>query len=40
VSHDRADDLEIRDILTSVKTIALVGWSPKPDRPATGWQPS
>jgi predicted CoA-binding protein len=27
-------DAEIRDILTSVKTIALVGWSPKPDRPS------
>jgi uncharacterized protein len=30
-----ADD-EIRDILTSVKTIAVVGWSPKPDRPSHG----
>jgi len=29
-----ASDREIRDILTSVKTIALVGWSPKPDRPS------
>jgi uncharacterized protein len=29
-------DVEIRDILTSVKTIALVGWSPKPDRPSHG----
>ena len=29
-------DTEIRDILTSVKTIALVGWSPKPDRPSHG----
>jgi predicted CoA-binding protein len=27
-------DAEIRDILTSVNTIALVGWSPKPDRPS------
>jgi uncharacterized protein len=30
------DDSEIRDILTSVKTIAVVGWSPKPDRPSHG----
>lgn len=30
------DDAEIRDILTSVKTIAVVGWSPKPDRPSHG----
>ncbi|MBL9049077.1 MAG: CoA-binding protein [Tabrizicola sp.] len=29
-------DSEIRDILRSVKTIALVGWSPKPDRPSHG----
>lgn len=28
------DDALIREILTSVKTIALVGWSPKPDRPS------
>jgi predicted CoA-binding protein len=28
------DDSEIRDILTSVKTIAVVGWSPKVDRPS------
>lgn len=27
-------DAELRDILTSVKTIALVGWSPKSDRPS------
>jgi predicted CoA-binding protein len=27
-------DADIRDILTSVKTIALVGWSPRPDRPS------
>ena len=27
-------DSDIRDILTSVKTIALVGWSPRPDRPS------
>jgi uncharacterized protein len=29
-------DREIRDILSSVKTIAVVGWSPKPDRPSHG----
>ena len=29
-------DAELRDILTSVKTIAVVGWSPKPDRPSHG----
>lgn len=27
-------DNEIRDILTRAKTIALVGWSPKADRPS------
>ena len=26
-------DAAIKDILTTVKTIALVGWSPKADRP-------
>jgi uncharacterized protein len=29
-------DAEIRDILTSVCSIAVVGWSPKPDRPSHG----
>ncbi len=29
-------DDDIRDILTSTKTIAVVGWSPKPDRPSHG----
>ena len=29
-------DAEVREILTSVKTIAVVGWSPKPDRPSHG----
>ena len=28
------EDQRIARILTSVKTIALVGWSPKPDRPS------
>ncbi|MDP3262924.1 MAG: CoA-binding protein [Tabrizicola sp.] len=28
------NDQTIRSILTSVKTIALVGWSPRPDRPS------
>jgi uncharacterized protein len=28
------DDQDIRKILTSVRTIALVGWSPRPDRPS------
>lgn len=27
-------DAEIARLLTRVKTIALVGWSPKPDRPS------
>ena len=30
------DDALIREILTSVKTIAVVGWSPKPDRASHG----
>lgn len=29
-------DADIRDILNSVKIIAVVGWSPKPDRPSHG----
>ena len=29
-------DAEIRDILTQVQTIAVVGWSPNPDRPSHG----
>jgi predicted CoA-binding protein len=30
------NDANIRAILTSVKTIAVVGWSPKPDRASHG----
>lgn len=30
------DDALIRDILTTTRTIAVVGWSPKPDRPSHG----
>lgn len=29
------DDL-IREILTTTRSIAVVGWSPKPDRPSNG----
>jgi len=29
-------DQDLRDILTSVKTVAVVGWSPKADRPSHG----
>ncbi len=29
-------DADIRDILTSVRTIAVVGWSPKPERASHG----
>lgn len=31
-----SSDSELRSILSSVKTIAVVGWSPKPDRPSHG----
>ncbi len=31
-----SDDATLRRILTNTKVIALVGWSPKPDRPSHG----
>lgn len=31
-----SDDATIRDVLGRVKTIAVVGWSPKPDRASHG----
>ena len=31
---DNLTDADIARILTSVKTIAVVGWSPRPDRPS------
>ncbi|MBG1231778.1 CoA-binding protein [Aestuariivirga litoralis] len=36
MNHASYDDDYIRGILTSVKTIALVGASPKPERPSYG----
>ena len=30
------DDLRLRKILTGTRVIALVGWSPNPDRPSNG----
>ncbi|SOC85868.1 hypothetical protein SAMN05421890_4384 [Ensifer adhaerens] len=36
MNHDNYPDTLIRDILTSTKTIALVGASPKPERPSNG----
>lgn len=31
-----SDETTIRKVLTTAKTIAVVGWSPKPDRPSHG----
>ena len=31
-----SDETTIRDILANTRTIAVVGWSPKPDRPSHG----
>ena len=31
-----ATETDIRDILTTARVIALVGWSPNPDRPSHG----
>lgn len=36
MNHDRYDDNYIRGILTSVKTIALLGASPNAERPSYG----
>jgi predicted CoA-binding protein len=36
MSHDRYDDSYLLDILSSVKTIALLGASPNPARPSNG----
>ena len=33
---DTLTDTDIARILTTVKTIAVVGWSPRPDRPSHG----
>lgn len=33
---DNMTDTDIARILTTVKTIAVVGWSPRPDRPSHG----
>jgi predicted CoA-binding protein len=36
MNHDAYSDAYLRDILASVKTIAVVGASPRPHRPSHG----
>ncbi|HSI40087.1 MAG TPA: CoA-binding protein [Xanthobacteraceae bacterium] len=36
MNHDRYDDAWIAGLLTQVRTIAVVGASPRPDRPSHG----
>jgi predicted CoA-binding protein len=36
MNHDRYSDEYLRDILTSVKTVAVIGASPRPQRPSHG----
>src|SRR5260370_17821103 len=36
MNHDRYPDAFLRDILTGVRTIAVVGASPRPHRPSHG----
>jgi predicted CoA-binding protein len=36
MNHDAYSDAYLRDILTSVRTIAVVGASPRPNRPSHG----
>ena len=34
MDHEHYSDADLRDLLTSVRTIAVVGASPRPDRPS------
>src|SRR6266404_590931 len=36
MNHDRYSDEYLRDILTGVRTVAVVGASPRPQRPSHG----